>query len=264
MCHRLDMPTSGLMLVGSNHKVTQDLLRQRNARQWRKEYVCLMHGWLQPDRIEGSLHFKLRTVNDGRGFKTFVDEEHGQHAETHYAVLRHYRCLSTGAKFSLLVLRIMTGRTHQIRVHVQQLALQAGIRPCGIVADAKYLKREGLLQDVELSQNVSVRPRLCLHASVLGFRSPVDNETIIVRCGLPGDIRAVIHGELVEDKTRAHAPGQLACNARWILKELEDAGNGQQSAADIARVKEAPPPNAAAADGVQRIWSSKSNAAPAV
>lgn len=262
MCHRLDMPTSGLMLVGSNHSVTQDLLRQRNAKQWRKEYVCLMHGWLPPDRIEGSLHFKLRTVAERRGFKTSVDEEHGQYAETHYSVLRHYRCWSTGRKFSLLVLRIMTGRTHQIRVHIRQLALQVGMRPCGIVADAKYLKREELLQDVQLFQKVSVKPRLCLHASVLGFRSPVDNETVIVRCGLPDDIRAVIVGELVEDETRACAPGQLACNARWIFKDLEDAGCRQQSA-DIVRVKEAAPPKAAT-DGVQRIWSSKASMASAV
>eukprot|EP00931_Biecheleriopsis_adriatica_P080762 TRINITY_DN5410_c0_g1_i2.p1 TRINITY_DN5410_c0_g1~~TRINITY_DN5410_c0_g1_i2.p1 ORF type:complete len:1155 (-),score=195.62 TRINITY_DN5410_c0_g1_i2:19-3483(-) len=227
ICHRLDYPTSGLLLVGSEQDVTLDLLRQRNSRSWRKEYVCLMHGWLPPDLVHGTIDFKLRTEREGRGFRTSVDEEWGSAAITHYAAIRHYKCRSSGRPFTLLLLRIETGRTHQIRVHLCQLARCAGISDRGIVGDAKYLDTTSFAFDFALFRRASVamrqviEPRLCLHACSLGFIAPGSKSCTTVNCGLPYDMAALISHELVEEPSRSPSNSVLARNGTWILQELE-------------------------------------------
>jgi len=226
VCHRLDLPTSGLLLVGSDPEVLEDLLRQRNARLWCKNYVCLMHGWLPPNKAKGTLQSKLRTEREGQGYRTFVDNEWGSSAITHYAALRHYRCRK-GRPFTLLVLRIVTGRTHQIRVHVAQLGVSAGLERAGIAGDAKYLDSATFASDVALFQRASqglakvIEPRLCLHACSLGFRT--GQRYITVKCGLPPDIAAVINNELVEEPARRNAAGPLAESGTWLLRELRAA-----------------------------------------
>ncbi|CAE7767749.1 ylyB, partial [Symbiodinium pilosum] len=225
ICHRLDLPTSGLLLVGSDPDVLDDLLRQRNARSWCKNYVCLMHGWLPSSQVEGTLQSKLRTEREGQGYRTFVDPQWGFTAITHYAALRHYRCRRTGRPFTLMMLRIITGRTHQIRVHIAELGMTAGLETAGIIGDAKYLDSAAFAADVALFQRASqglakvIEPRLCLHACSLGFRT--SKSYLTVKCGLPSDMAALISTELVEERYRPNGCGSLAENGSWILRELK-------------------------------------------
>jgi len=229
ICHRLDLPTSGLLLVGSDPEVLDDLLRQRNARSWCKNYVCLMHGWLPSSQVEGTLQSKLRTEREGQGYRTFVDPEWGFSAITHYAALRHYRCRRSGRPFTLMMLRIITGRTHQIRVHIAELGIAAGLETAGIAGDAKYLDSAAFAGDVALFQHASqglakvIEPRLCLHACSLGFRTPQSRSYLTVKCGLPSDMAAVINNELVEEMQCANGCGSLAESGLWILRELKAA-----------------------------------------
>lgn len=229
ICHRLDLPTSGLLLVGSDPEVLDDLLRQRNARSWCKNYVCLMHGWLPSSQVEGTLQSKLRTEREGQGYRTFVDPEWGFSAITHYAALRHYRCRRSGRPFTLMMLRIITGRTHQIRVHIAELGLAAGLETAGIAGDAKYLDSAAFAGDVALFQRASqglakvIEPRLCLHACSLGFRTPQSRSYLTVKCGLPSDMAAIINNELVEETQCANGCGSLAESGLWILRELNAA-----------------------------------------
>ncbi|CAE7023915.1 ylyB [Symbiodinium natans] len=229
ICHRLDLPTSGLLLVGSDPDVLDDLLRQRNARSWCKNYVCLMHGWLPSSQVEGTLQSKLRTEREGQGYRTFVDPEWGFSAITHYAALRHYRCRRSGRPFTLMMLRIITGRTHQIRVHIAELGTTAGLKTAGIAGDAKYLDSSTFAGDVALFQRASkglakvIEPRLCLHACSLGFRTSQSRSYLTVKCGLPSDMAAIINNELVEEGKRANGCGSLAESGSWILRELKAA-----------------------------------------
>ncbi|CAJ1396548.1 unnamed protein product [Effrenium voratum] len=224
ICHRLDSPTSGLLLVGNEPATLEDLLRQRNQRRWCKDYVCLMHGWLPPRQVEGTVKFKLRTEREGYGYRTFVDEDWGLPAITHYAALRHYKCKQSARPFTLMMLRIVTGRTHQIRVHINKLGVMAGLKTPGIAGDAKYLDSMAFAADVALFQRASramakdVEPRLCLHACSLGFRVRLPSRShITVKCGLPRDMASVIRHELIEEP-RSNAAGPLAESGSWIIR----------------------------------------------
>lgn len=228
LCHRLDRATSGLLLVGTEEDATRDLMHQRNTNLWRNDYVCLMHGWLPEGHIEGSVQFKLKTCRDGKGFKTVVDEHDGSWAETRYAVLQHYRCRTSQRPFTLLGLRITTGCTHQIRVHVCALAQSLGLAHCGIVGDAKYSSSLAFASDLALFRRASiagqtkVEPRLCLHACALAFRSHRTSARIGVRCSLPPDLLSLIQLTLDIDTSPALAAGEVVQSLKWILEDLTE------------------------------------------
>lgn len=155
--HRLDKDTSGLLLVAKNDTAQLELSRQLAAREMEKHYRALVEGTLREDsgRIEAPI---ARSKKDRK--KMAVDEE-GREAITEWTVLAR----SHGA--TLLDVHILTGRTHQIRVHMKHI----GHPVCG---DPIYGSAKGLKV-----------PRLMLHAYTLSFTHPTTGERMTFTAPLP-------------------------------------------------------------------------------
>jgi len=124
--HRLDRATSGLMVVAKNDESHQRLAKQFSSREVHKTYLALVHGWPKQDRgtIQSAIsrHSQRRTRMTTKGFG-------GRDAVTHYTVLR--KLDAPYGKFALVEVKIETGRTHQIRVHMSSIG-----HP--VVGDALY------------------------------------------------------------------------------------------------------------------------------
>jgi len=149
MVHRLDMDTSGLMVVARTMEAYHRLQRQFLARTIHKKYIALLDGEVWG---EGTISLPLRPDHLDRP-RQVVDPEHGKPATTDYRVLE-YRDGQT-----LVELTPHTGRTHQLRVHC---AHQSGLN-CPIVGDRLYGKPA---------------QRLCLHAAELAFNHPVTGQRL--------------------------------------------------------------------------------------
>lgn len=150
--HRLDMATSGLILMAITRRAQSSLGRQFQQRQTQKTYLAEV--WGAPTEEQGQVELPLRCDWPNRP-KQIVDFEQGKSA------LTHYRLLETRPQTSLMELKPVTGRSHQLRVHMQQLG-------CVIVGDGLYAEGAAL----EYGQ------RLHLHATELGFYHPVTEDWV--------------------------------------------------------------------------------------
>ena len=155
--HRLDKDTSGLLLVAKNDASQLALSEQLSARSMEKHYRALVEGNIREDagRIEAAI---ARSKKDRK--KMAVDEE-GREAITEWTVLRR------GRGVTLLDVHILTGRTHQIRVHMKHI----GHPVCG---DPIYGSPKG-----------AKVPRLMLHAYSLSFTHPATGERMTFTAELP-------------------------------------------------------------------------------
>ncbi|MBZ5617042.1 MAG: RluA family pseudouridine synthase [Acidobacteriia bacterium] len=183
--HRLDRATSGLMVVAKNDESHRRLAKQFSGREVHKTYIALVHGWPKQDRgtIQSAIsrHSQRRTRMTTRGFG-------GREAVTHYAVQR--KIDSPYGKFALVELKIETGRTHQIRVHMSSLG-----HP--VVGDALY-GAPGELR----SQSNKRRPpgmpatlkldRNFLHSAVLELTHPRTKERLRFSRPLPKELENLL------------------------------------------------------------------------
>lgn len=164
--HRLDKDTSGLLVVAKNDAAQQSLSRQIAQRAILKGYLALVVGRLARER--GTVDAPIGRHPRDRKRMAVVPE--GREAVTHYQVLSYYR------DCTLVDVRPVTGRTHQIRVHMSYLG-----HP--IVGDPIYGR--GPARRVEV-------PRLFLHAYLLGFRRPSDGSWLELRSELPVNLEAAL------------------------------------------------------------------------
>ena len=164
--HRLDKETSGLLVAAKTEKARQSLIAQFKARTVRREYLALVHG---KPAATGVINRPLASKRHVAGKMAVVHE--GKEAITRYAVLQGW------SGFSLLRCWLETGRTHQIRVHLEY----AG-HP--IVGDSMYSLRARPLP-FEM-------PRQALHAEVLRLIHPKSGEEKQWRIELPTDFQNVL------------------------------------------------------------------------
>ena len=165
--HRLDKDTSGLLVVGKTLIAQTDLVRQLQARTVKREYLALVYG--EMDRA-GTVDAPLGRDPHNRTKRTV--HTMGKPAITHYDVLERYPGLA------LLRCRLETGRTHQIRVHMQHIG-----HP--LVGDIIYASsRRG-------SAKIPF-PRQALHAERLGLVHPATHEEMSWASPLPPDFASLL------------------------------------------------------------------------
>lgn len=169
--HRLDKDTSGLIIVAKNEAAKGNLQRQFKRREVKKVYLGLVEGRLQPERgvIEAPIGRDPR-----RRKRMTVLREGGREARTEYRVLE--RVGKGSHPYTLLEIRPLTGRTHQVRVHFASIG-----HP--LAGDRVYGFRK---------QRLSGLKRQFLHAQTLGFKLPSGGEYVEFKAELAEDLRSVL------------------------------------------------------------------------
>ncbi|WP_114326742.1 bifunctional tRNA pseudouridine(32) synthase/23S rRNA pseudouridine(746) synthase RluA [Candidatus Colwellia aromaticivorans] len=164
--HRLDMATSGIMIMALNKPAHVAISRQFEQRKTKKSYIARVFGKVA--KIEGSVDLPLICDWPNRP-KQMVDHDNGKQSLTNYSVL-DYSTLSSGDESTLLELRPVTGRSHQLRVHMLAIG-----HP--ILGDRLYAHEKAL----------TISPRLQLHARNLSLTHPVTGELLCFVSPCPFD-----------------------------------------------------------------------------
>lgn len=155
--HRIDKDTSGLLMVAKNDDAHLSLAKQLKDKTSLRKYVALVHGSIGHDK--GRIDAPIGRSKVDR--KMQAVREDGKEAVTHFQVLERFK------DFTLVELQLETGRTHQIRVHMQYIGYPLAGDP--VYGPKKTLKTNGQL----------------LHAKLLGFKHPRTEESMIFEAPLP-------------------------------------------------------------------------------
>lgn len=161
--HRLDATTSGLMVVARNGLAQEGLFRDFKARRIEKEYLALCYG--APKSQSGEIHYPIGRDPYNR-LRMSVQED-GRESWTDFKVLW------SGSGFSLVKCRLHSGRTHQIRVHMQAIK-------CPLVGDRLYAPSR---------KSPFGEERVFLHSWRLGFKHPRTGELLSFTQILPEELR---------------------------------------------------------------------------
>jgi len=184
LVHRIDKDTSGLLVIGKTEYAMSHLAKQFFDRKTSRTYQSLVWGtFKEPEgTIEGNIG---RDFRDRLKMKVYPGGEDGKHAKTHYRVLEHFGYVS------LIECRLETGRTHQIRVHMEYIG-----HP--VFNDERYggdriLKGTTFTKYKQFVQNCfTLMPRHALHAKSLGFDHPRTGKRMNFDSELPGDMLGVV------------------------------------------------------------------------
>ena len=184
LVHRIDKDTSGLLAVAKNEKAQLNLAKQFLDHSIERRYQAVVWGDIREDEgtIEGNIG---RDPNDRLRFRVYEEEDKGKHAVTHYRVLERFGYVT------LVECRLETGRTHQIRVHMNKLG-----HP--IFCDERYGGKEIRKGTIyakyrQFIQNCfEICPRQALHAKTLGFAHPRTGDWKQFDSALPEDMTALL------------------------------------------------------------------------
>ncbi|NIT57924.1 MAG: RluA family pseudouridine synthase [Aliifodinibius sp.] len=181
--HRLDKDTSGLLVVAKNDETHRILSQYFRTKDIERTYWAIV--WGTPDNKEGTITGAIGRDPHNRKRMAVVPDEEGKHATTHYKVLEYFDHLT------LLELKLETGRTHQIRVHLADNNLWVfGDQQYG-GDSVRYGPNTGSRK--QMFQNLfSSLQRQCLHAKTLGFEHPTTGEMVEFNSDLPGDFQQVL------------------------------------------------------------------------
>ncbi len=184
MVHRIDKNTSGLIVLAKSSKAMSDLAKQFFNHTVHRRYIALVWGDFDNDAgtITGHVgrHQRFRKL-----FTTYPDGEYGKEAITHYKVLERFNYVT------LVECRLETGRTHQIRVHMQHIGhplfnddFYGGDT---IVKGTVFSKYKQFVDNC-----FTICPRHALHAKELGFIHPTTRQQILFTSDLPTDMEQLI------------------------------------------------------------------------
>ncbi len=184
LVHRIDKNTSGLLVMAKEQKAMNHLAKQFFNHTVHRRYIALVWGDMEKD--EGTViahvgrHQRFRKL-----FTAYPDGDHGKDAITHYKVLERFNYVT------LIECRLETGRTHQIRVHMQLIGhplfnddFYGGDR---IVKGTVFTKYKQFVDNC-----FALCPRQALHAKELGFLHPATQKPVHFETELPDDMKAVI------------------------------------------------------------------------
>ena len=184
LVHRIDKNTTGLLVIAKNAKAMTHLAKQFFDHTVHRRYMALV--WGDFEDTEGTIkahvgrHQRFRKL-----FTAYPDGEYGKEAITHYNVLDRFNYVT------LIECRLETGRTHQIRVHMQLIGhpvfnddLYGGDR---IVKGTVFSKYKQFVDNC-----FAICPRHALHAQQLGFIHPITKKQMNFESELPNDMKNVI------------------------------------------------------------------------
>lgn len=150
--HRLDKETSGIIITAKNRDTEEWLGNQFKNKKLRKEYILIVKG--RPPKPAGDIRTQIiRDPKDRKRFKAVINTDEGKYART------IYHCIASYGNYTLVRVRLKTGRTHQIRVHMKFLG-------CPIVGDSIYNKVDPNFPDATLM----------LHSKLLEICLPGQNQ----------------------------------------------------------------------------------------
>jgi 23S rRNA pseudouridine1911/1915/1917 synthase len=173
--HRLDKETSGLIIVAKRDEIHRKLATQFAKRQVKKTYLTVVHGHVKQEK--GTITSSI-SRDSVRRTRMTTRRSGGREAVSHYKVQK--RIESKYGKFTTLEVRIDTGRTHQIRVHLSSLG-----HP--VVGDALY----GAPREIRGKNSRSISlSRNFLHAAALEFQHPRTDTLIQLKRDLPEELKA--------------------------------------------------------------------------
>ena len=184
LVHRIDKNTTGLLVMAKTPKTMTDLAKQFFDHTVHRRYVALV--WGDFEEKEGTINSHVgRHQRFRKLFTTYPEGEHGKEAITHYKVLERFNYVT------LVECRLETGRTHQIRVHMQSIGhplfnddTYGGDR---IVKGTVFTKYKQFVENC-----FALCPRHALHAQQLGFIHPVTKKQMNFESELPEDMSVVI------------------------------------------------------------------------
>jgi 23S rRNA pseudouridine1911/1915/1917 synthase len=184
LVHRIDKNTSGLIVMAKTQKAMSDLAKQFFDHTVHRRYVALV--WGDFEKEEGTVvahvgrHLRFRKL-----FTAYPEGDHGKDAITHYKVLERFNYVT------MVECRLETGRTHQIRVHMQYIGhplfndeFYGGDR---IVKGTVYTKYKQFVDNC-----FAICPRHALHAKELGFVHPTTRKQMLFTSELPQDMHLLI------------------------------------------------------------------------
>ncbi len=166
--HRLDKDTSGLLIVAKNDKAHINMSEQIKNRQVTKKYIALVRGVIQED--DATIDMPIGRSTKDR--KKMAVTKSGKQAVTHFKVLKRY------PKYTLLEVKIDTGRTHQIRVHMAEIG-----HP--VVGDMVYSNGKN---------DFGIQGQM-LHAKSLDFKHPITGKQMHLEAELPQYFKSILEGE---------------------------------------------------------------------
>ena len=215
--HRLDKDTSGIIITAKNRDSEEWLQKQFQERSLRKEYILIVRGC--PPKKDGVVDtYMIRDPGDRKRFKAVaIDEKKHERfgddarADTAPAVGKRavtlYHVVSVYSNYSLVRVRLLTGRTHQIRVHMKFLG-------CPVLGDAIYSKKD----------NYFPNENLMLHSRLLQVRLPGQEKATVFKAAVPERFKRVIRA-LKAQYPRAYASQGIKAAEQ---KALQDHNGGGQ------------------------------------
>lgn len=160
--HRLDKETSGLMVIAKNNRAHESLKSKFKSRKIEKEYIAIVSG---PIKNQGIIEAPIGRHPTNKIKRAIV--ESGKNAYT------SYKKIDQNKKFSMLRVNILTGRTHQIRVHLSSIG-------CPVIGDNLY------------SNNKNNTSRLYLHSIRIKFNHPANNKEIEIHDNIPKEFIEIL------------------------------------------------------------------------